>query len=80
MTEICTVKYRGKFIILLNAMMSVGTFFAWCLAFIILKSYKNVEGDWKKLTVISSLPNLLVAIICKFLHESPRILIVKNKM
>lgn len=79
MTEVCTLKYRGKFIILLNAMMSVGTLYAWILAFMILKSYKNINGDWKKLTILSSLPNLAVPILCKiFLHESPRILIVKN--
>jgi len=78
MTEIVTMKFRGKCIIWLNAMQSVGSLFAWALAYSFLDSY--VKGNWKLFIIISSLPNLLIPIFCiAILHESPRVLLIKDK-
>lgn len=78
--EITVLKYRGKFLVFINFMVSVGKLVAVLLAFCFLeRSLKT--GNYQLMIVVSSLPMFYVLHQNRlFLLESPRYLVYKDKV
>lgn len=73
-SEITTIEFRGKCIIITNACVSVGKIWAVLLAYIFLDSFDS--GNWRGLMITSSITSLVVVYgMIYYVQESPRFLL-----
>lgn len=77
-SEITPMKYRGRFLVIINFFVSVGKIFGCLLAVIFLKDFQH--GNWKMMMVASGIPSLIVFVGGMLrLRESPRFLLASAR-
>ena len=76
--EIVPVKYRGRFIVLLQLIYICGILYLTGCCFYFLDSYSS--GDWRNLLRVNAIPSILCLLgSFFFLRESPRLFIAQGK-
>lgn len=76
-SEIVPVKYRGRYIVLLQLIYIFGILYLTGCCFIFLDSFSS--GDWRNLLRVNSIPALLCLVgSLFFLRESPRLYIAQG--
>ena len=76
-SEITTMAFRGRFLIIINFFVSLGKIYAFILAYICLEDFHS--GHWRLMMILSSFSALLVAILTiMFMLESPRFMMASN--
>ena len=78
-SEITTMAFRGRFLIIINFFVSLGKIYAFILAYICLEDFHS--GHWRLMMILSSFSALLVAILTiLFMLESPRFMMASNQI
>lgn len=76
-SEITSMKVRGRFLIVINFFVSVGKIYAFVLAYICLDNF--TQGHWRLMMCLSSITSLIVGVCAHlYLKESPRYLLASG--